>query len=100
MSEQNLEQCINIKFCANLGKSANETLEILRVAYGDNALKKVSVSEWHNRFKEGRESVKDDERPGQPKTQRSYENVDRVRQLVQSGRQLSVWMMAEELNLN
>jgi hypothetical protein len=37
---------------------------------------------------------------GQPQTQQNCENVERVQQLVQSDRQLSVWMMAEELNLN
>jgi hypothetical protein len=40
------------------------------VTHGDNALEKSSVSEWYERFKEGRESVKDDERPGQTKTQK------------------------------
>jgi hypothetical protein len=41
--------------------------------------------------------VKDDERSGQPKTQQGCENVERVRQLVRSGRRLSVRIMAEEL---
>jgi hypothetical protein len=67
------------------------------VAYGGNALKKSSVFECHKRFKEGRVNMKD-ERPGQPKTERSCENVERVRQVVQSDRRLSVRMMVEELN--
>jgi hypothetical protein len=98
MSERDLEQCIRIKFCAKLGKIACETLDRLSVAYGDNALKTSSVSRWRERFKEGRESVKDDERPGQPKTQRSFGNVERVRQLVRSDRRVT--MMTEELNFN
>jgi hypothetical protein len=73
---------------------------MLRVAYGNNALKKSSISEWHKRLKERWGSMKDNERHGQPKTQQSCENVGRVQQLVRSGRQLSVQMMAEELNLN
>ena len=48
----------------------------------------------------GRESMKDDERPRQPKTQRRCANVERVRQSVRSDRRLSVRLMAEELNLN
>jgi hypothetical protein len=43
--------------------------------------------------------MKDDETPAQPKTQRSCGNGERMRQLVQSNRRLSVRMMAEELNL-
>jgi hypothetical protein len=29
------EQRVNIKFCVKLGKTATETLQLLRVAYGD-----------------------------------------------------------------
>jgi transposase len=74
MSDRLLEQRINIKFCAKLGKSASETLQMLTEAYGTDAMKKSSVSEWHKRFKEGREDVKDDERTGRPKTHQTDEN--------------------------
>jgi hypothetical protein len=59
---------------------------MLRLAYGDNALKKYGVSEWHKRFTEGQESVKHDERLRQPESQRSCKNVERVPQIVWSGR--------------
>jgi arginyl-tRNA--protein-N-Asp/Glu arginylyltransferase len=39
-------------------------------------------------------------RNGQPKTQRSDANVDRVRTLVRSDRRLAVRVTAEELNMN
>ena len=52
------------------------------------------------RFKEGREDVQDDPRSGQPKTQRTDANVDRVRTLVQTDRRLGVRIIAEELNMN
>ena len=97
MSDKNLEVGINI-MCVKIGKSASETLALLTVAYGEYALKKLSVFEWHRRFKEGRENVKDD--PGQPKTQRTDANVDRVRTLVRSDRRLSVRVITEELNMN
>jgi hypothetical protein len=67
MSDENLEQRINIKFCVNTGKSYNETLALLIEAYGDYAIKKSSVFEWHRRFKEGREDVQDDPRMGSQK---------------------------------
>jgi len=44
--------------------------------------------------------VPDDPRSGQPKTQRTYANVDRVRTLVRSDRRLGVRVIAEELNMN
>jgi hypothetical protein len=35
------EQRVNIKFCVKLGKTATETLQLLRDAYGDEALKSL-----------------------------------------------------------
>jgi len=99
-SDKNLEQRINIKCCVKIDKSVSETLALLTVAYGKYAAKKSSVFEWNRRFKEGREDVQDDPRSGQPKTQRTDANVDRVRTLVRSGRRLGVRVIAEELNTN
>jgi hypothetical protein len=74
MSDRLLEQCINIKFCAKLGTSASETLQMLTEAYGADAMKKLNVFEWHKRFKEGREDVKENKRTGRPKTHQTDEN--------------------------
>jgi hypothetical protein len=43
MSDRLLEQRINIRFCAKLGKSVSETLQMLTEAYGSDAMKKSSV---------------------------------------------------------
>ena len=53
VSDKNLEQRINIEFCVKIGNSASETLALLTVAYGEYAMKKLSVFEWHRQFKEG-----------------------------------------------
>jgi len=53
MTDKNLEQRINAKFCVKIGKSASEMLALLKVAYVECAMKKSSVSEWHRWFKEG-----------------------------------------------
>jgi len=67
MSDKNLDQRMNIKFCVKIGKGTSETLAILTVAYGEYAMKKSSVFEWHRQFKERREDVQDNPRSGQPK---------------------------------
>jgi hypothetical protein len=51
MGDKNLEQQINIKFCLKIGKSAGEMLALLTVAYGEYTIWKLSVHEWHRRFK-------------------------------------------------
>jgi hypothetical protein len=74
MSDRLLEKRINIKFCAESGKSASENLQMLTEACGADAMKRSSIFEWHKRFKEGREDVKDNERTGRQKTHRADEN--------------------------
>jgi hypothetical protein len=64
MSDKNLEQRINVKFCVKICESGSETLALLTVACGEYVGKKSSVSEWHRRFREGREDVQDDPRSG------------------------------------
>ena len=51
-----------IKFCFTLGKNARETYRMLQTAFQPSCMNQASVFEWHKRFKEGSESVKDDER--------------------------------------
>jgi hypothetical protein len=41
------EQRVKIKFCVKLGKTATETLQLMRDAYGDEALSQAQVFEWH-----------------------------------------------------
>jgi hypothetical protein len=75
---KNLEQWINIKFCVKIGKSVNETLALLTVAYGEYVMKKSSVFGWYRWLNEGREDVQDDPGNGRPKTQRTEASADRV----------------------
>jgi predicted RNase H-like HicB family nuclease len=42
-----IEQRVYIKFCVKLGKSATETLEMLREAFGEHSLNQAAVFEWH-----------------------------------------------------
>ena len=51
-----------IKFCLKLGKNATETYGMLQTAFRPSCMNRASVFEWYKRFKEGRESVRDDER--------------------------------------
>ena len=57
-----LKERYAITFCFKLGKNATETYGMLQTAFGASCMNRASVFEWHKRFKEGRESVRDDER--------------------------------------
>ena len=65
--EDTLEERYAIKFCLKLGKNATEMYGMLHTAFGPSYMNRASVFEWHKRFKESRESVRDDERYGRRK---------------------------------
>ena len=60
--EDTLEEWYAIKFCFKLGKNTTEMYGMLQTAFGRSCMNQASVFEWHKRFKDGRESVRDDER--------------------------------------
>ena len=62
-----LEERYAIKLCFKLGKNVSETYGMLRTAFRPSCMNRPSVFEWHMRFKEGRESVRDGERSGRNK---------------------------------
>ena len=65
--EDTLEERYAIKVCFKLGKNATETYEMLQTAFRPSCMNRAWVFEWHKRLKEGRESVRDDERCGRSK---------------------------------
>ena len=67
MQSHTLEERYAIKFCFKLGKNATETYGMLQTAFGASYMNRASVFEWHKRFKEGRESMRDHERCGRSK---------------------------------
>jgi len=77
--QRSLEQRYAIKFCTKLGKPGSKTLQLLRTAYGDAVLSSSQVFRWHMPFKDGSESVEDEQRAGCPSTSRTENNVARVK---------------------
>ena len=64
-----LEEIYAIKFCFKIGKNSTQTYGMLQTAFGASSMNRASVSEWHKRFKEGRVSVRDNERCGKSEHQ-------------------------------
>ena len=76
MQSDTLEKRYAIKFCFKLGQNATETREMLQTAFRPSCKNRASVFEWHKRFKESRESVRDDERCGRRKEVNTPEMID------------------------
>ena len=59
--EDTLEERYAIRLCFKLEKNASKMYGMLQTAFVASCMSRASVFEWHKRFKEGRESVRDDE---------------------------------------
>ncbi|GFS78965.1 protein GVQW3 [Trichonephila clavipes] len=95
-----IEQRIVVKFHFKLGKTTTETYNLLKEVYGSECLSRAQVFEWFKHFKDGRQDVEDDSRPGRPSTSKTEENVEKVASLIRSDRRLSIRAIAETVNID
>ena len=51
------EQRACIKFCFKLGKTVTECYEMLKTAFGEQAMGRSQILQWFSRFKAGRTST-------------------------------------------
>ena len=65
--QDTIEERYAIKLCFKFEKNATETYRMLQTAFRPFCMNRASVFEWHKRFKEGREFVRDDECCGRNK---------------------------------
>ena len=89
-----------MKFCFILQKSAKETHEMLKLVYGDAPVTMKTVYKWFEWFRNGCESVQDEEWSGHPSTSETQENVERVSETIRSNRQLTIREISEDLNIS
>ena len=80
-SEDTLEERYAIKFCFKLGRNATERYGMLLTSFGASCMNLASVFEWHKRFKEGMEIVRDDERWGEVRKSIHQSWLDKVLRL-------------------
>ncbi|XP_071449362.1 protein GVQW3-like isoform X2 [Hetaerina americana] len=98
--QRTIEQRYAIKFCVGLGHSGTETLGLIREVFKDESMSQTAVFKWHKLFKDGRESVDDEPRAGRPSTSRTDDNVQRVREVLNSDSRLSVRMIADRIGID
>ena len=94
------EQRVCIKFCFKIGKTATETFELLKMAYGNDVMGRTQVYEWFGRFSQGRVSCQSDPRSGRPSTSRNPEMVAKVCTLIRNDRRLTIREIAEECDIS
>lgn len=71
-----------IKFLTKQGKTPQVILQEMSAVYGDSAPGKTMICKWHALFKQGRDSIEDDPRPGRPIEATTPEIIEKVEKLV------------------
>ena len=85
-----LEQRACIKFFFKLGKTATECFEMLKTVFGEQAMGRSQTFQWFSRFKAGRTSTDDNERPGRPVSISTPEIIERVLQIIREDRRRTI----------
>ena len=73
---------------------------MLQIAFGVSCMNRESVFEWHKRFKEGRESVRDDERCGRSKEVRTPELIGQIKNFMDKDRCVSIETISAQFDVN
>ena len=94
------EEGYTIKFCFKLGKNATEMYGMLQNAFGASCRNGASIFEWHKRFKEGRESVSDDERCGRSKEVRTPELIGQIKNFMDKDRRVSIETISAQFDVS
>ena len=88
------------KIVFKLGKNATETYGMLQAAFGASCMNWALVFEWHKRFKEGRESVRDDESCGRSKEVRTPELIGQIKNFIDKDHRVSIETISAQFDVS
>ncbi|UYV74681.1 hypothetical protein LAZ67_12000522 [Cordylochernes scorpioides] len=98
--DRKFEQRICINFCYKIEKSASETLDLLKLAFGNENVNKPTTFRWFSRFKNGMESVKDEKRVGRTILHRNPEKVSQISNLIKENPRIGLRDIEEETGIS
>ena len=100
--EDTLEERYAIKFCFKLEKKMpqKQRMECFRLLFRPSCMNRASVFEWHKRFKEGREFVRDDERCGRNKEIRIPELIGQIKNFMDKDRRVSIEKISAQFDVS
>ena len=94
--EDTIEERYAIKLCFKLGKMPQKRVECFR----PSCMNRASVFELHNRFKEGRESVRNDETCGRSKEVRTPELIGQIKNFMDKDRRVSIETISAQFDIS
>ena len=87
-----------IQLCVSLDKTPTQTHKMIKESGNSNCSRSL-VFKWHKRFKDGRESIEDDERVGRSPSVRSTV-VRKVRDLINEDRRFTLRILSSDLGIS
>ena len=73
---------------------------MLTVAFGESTMTRTQVQLWYIRFKENREDVNDDARPGRPCTSTTDDNIEAVNKMILNNRWITISDLAADVGIS
>ena len=73
---------------------------MLQTAFRPSCMNRTSVFEWHKRFKEGRESVRDDEGCGRSKEVRTTELIGQIKNFMDKDCRVPIETISEQFDVS
>ena len=73
---------------------------MLQIAFGASCMNQASVFKWHKRFKEGRLSVRDDERCGKSKEVRTPELIGQIKNFMDKDRRVFIKTISAQFDVS
>ena len=98
--EDTLEELSAIKLCFKLGNNATETYGILQTAFRPSCMNWAWVFKWHKRFRDGRESVRDDTRCGRSKEVKTPQLIGQIKNFMDKDRCVSIVTISAQFDVN
>ena len=98
-----LDQRNRIKFCDKKKSEIQcvRTFERLTRAFGKSTISRTQVQFWYNRFKEGREDLKDDVCPDRPSTAANDVNIEAVKKMIlDNRRRITIKKVADDVGIS
>ena len=98
MNKKNFRFYIKVRTALNI--PARIIYDELCSVFGDQAPALRTVEWWSKLFREGREDVEDEERPGRPITETTSENIEQVRSLINDNPHITIQEMEVQTGLS
>ena len=89
------EQRAVIKFMVSEGEKVSNIVKRLEAVHGNAVPGKPAIYDWVERFRSGRISLEDDKRSGRPINSVTQQNINRVDEMVQADRRITLDLLEE-----